>query len=174
MCWESMILILYLLMFINVHLVLCWFLPNSLADSSDLTVSYDKSLLTGSWHFLVIGYYKKHTLLLHYTVILGISSSQRIATTYLTYLFLYFFAPLLPSQLLFQAIKIYTVSRCTYKNYQNLPGIVKDVVVNNNNSDNNNYKSALTLTKSKSSTHDKLPDVRTGALNWLISILMYK
>lgn len=65
---------------------------------------------------------------------------------------------LLPPQLLFQAIRIYTVSRCTYRNYQNLPGIVKDAIVSNNYT-----KSVTTLIKSNN--HDKLPDVRAGTLH---------
>jgi hypothetical protein len=59
-------------------------------------------------------------------------------------------------QLLFQAIKIYTVSRCTFKNYQNLPGIVNDATVSSNR---------RTSIATKGSVHDKLPDVKTGTGN---------
>ena len=58
-------------------------------------------------------------------------------------------------QLLFQAIKIYTVSRCTFKNYQNLPGIVNDATINSNR---------RTSISTKGTVHDKLPDVRTGTM----------
>lgn len=58
-------------------------------------------------------------------------------------------------QLLFQAIKIYTVARCTYKSYQNLPGIVNDATVDSNR---------RTSIATKGSVHDKLPDVKTGTM----------
>ena len=56
-------------------------------------------------------------------------------------------------QVLFQAIKIYTVSRCTLKNYQNLPGIVEHAIVN---------KKKYTAISTKTKIQDNLLDVNIG------------